>query len=281
MAQHSWKVWQQQLRSPLGNLVEIGEVRHSRSGMPRYRYLERYALVVITRGEGTYEDERGFSRSLCVGDWILVLPELGHSYKPWEVGGWDEIYVMFDGPVFDAWRANGLLAPEHVTGSLSNLEQWVADFHRGIVESSASNLEKICVFQSLLARALDGTIDLAIGKDGGPSWFGDACRMLGQPGADGREVAAALGLNYETFRRNFQKHAGQSPHRYHLRQLVNSAARMLDTTDLKAAEIARTLGFCDEAYFSRTFKKLTGRSPRTYRQTRGGPQEGLPPLRTT
>ncbi|MGC4015505.1 MAG: AraC family transcriptional regulator [Luteolibacter sp.] len=267
MAQHSWKVWLQQLRSPLGNLVEIGGVWHSRGGMPRYRYLQRYALVVITRGEGVYEDERGLSRSLCAGDWILVLPELGHSYRPWESGGWDEVYVIFDGPVFDAWRDGGLIGPDHVTGSLENAAQWTDDL-REMIESSRSNLEKICAFQGLLARALEGAVNLGTNKDGGPSWFGDACRMLGQPGAEGPEVAAALGLNYETFRRNFQKHAGQSPHRYHLRQLVNSAARMLDTTDLKAAEIARTLGFCDEAYFSRTFKKLTGRSPRAYRQTR-------------
>lgn len=268
MAQRSWKVWQQQLRSPLGNLVEIGEVLYSSGGMPRYRYLQRYALVVLTRGEGVYEDERGLSRSLCAGDWILVLPELGHSYGPWEPGGWDETYVIFDGPVFDVWRSGGLIGPDHVTGRLDDPVAWTAALRHEIIDSSASNLEKICAFQSLLARALEGAVDFSISKEGGPPWFADACRMLGQPGADGHEVAAAIGLNYETFRRNFHKHAGQSPHRYHLRQLVNSAARMLDTTDLKAAEIARTLGFCDEAYFSRTFKKLTGRSPRTYRQTR-------------
>ena len=48
--------------------------------------------------------------------------------------------------------------------------------------------------------------------------------------------------------------------------MVNLAARMLDSTDLKSAEIARTLGFCDEAYFSRVFKQVTGRSPREYRR---------------
>ena len=79
-------------------------------------------------------------------------------------------------------------------------------------------------------------------------------------------AAAWMGERYfRTFRRAFRDHAGVPPHRYHRQQLVNLAARMLDSTDLKSAEIARTLGFCDEAYFSRVFKKLTGRSPREYR----------------
>jgi AraC family transcriptional activator of pobA len=61
-----------------------------------------------------------------------------------------------------------------------------------------------------------------------------------------------------------------APHRYHRQQLVNVAARMLDSTELKSAEIARTLGFSDEAYFSRVFKQIAGRSPRAYRTRQEG-----------
>lgn len=269
MSAHSWTLWQQQVRCPLGNLVEVGEVKHSRGGMPRFRYLKRFALVLITRGEGIYEDEQKRTRSVTAGDWIMVLPELGHSYRPWESGGWDEIYVMFEGPVFDAWHASGLLGTEHVTGRIEEPAEWIAQFMEWLVQAETSPLEKVCAFQTLLAKALESTITLSGGDGSGPSWFSEACRLLSQPRATGPMVAETLGIPYETFRRSFQEHGGQSPHRYHRRQLINTAARMLDTTDLKAAEVARTLGFCDEAYFSRTFKKITGRSPRAYRATSG------------
>ncbi|RYD64516.1 MAG: hypothetical protein EOP83_09565, partial [Verrucomicrobiaceae bacterium] len=60
----------------------MGEVLHSGGRMSRFRYLRRYALVVVTRGEGHYEDELGRERSLAAGDWILVFPEIGHVYRP-------------------------------------------------------------------------------------------------------------------------------------------------------------------------------------------------------
>jgi len=36
--------------------------------------------------------------------------------------------------------------------------------------------------------------------------------------------------------------------------------------NLTDRQIAERLGFCDEFYFSRRFKQLTGRSPRQFRE---------------
>lgn len=265
MSGHQWKIWAQQLHTPLGSLVEVGEVRHSGGRMSRFRYLRRYALVVITRGEGHYEDERGRERSLSAGDWILVFPEIGHCYRPDRPGGWDEVYVMFEGPVFEIWRAQGLLDPSRSTGRLADPGCWFAELKRTMLEENSGGLVRLCTFQKLLAAALEGGGDSPAATNAAPGWFADACRLLSRPEADAAQAARELGMNYETFRRKFKEHAGIAPHRYHRQQLVNVAARMLDSTELKSAEIARTLGFSDEAYFSRVFKQVTGRSPREYR----------------
>lgn len=265
MSERHWKIWSQQVRSRLGTLVEIGEVRNSPGRMTRFRYLRRHALVVITRGDGHYEDERGLESSLSVGDWILVFPEIGHCYRPSKPGGWDEVYVMFEGPVFDSWRKEGLLSIDHPTGRLADPEGWLAEFRSALLEENAGPLTRVCAFQKLLASAVEGSNTEMSTAEAGPVWFGDACRLLSRPGFGAEQAAADLGMNYETFRRLFKDHSGMPPHRYHRQQLVNLAASMLDSTDLKSAEIARTLGFCDEAYFSRVFKKVTGRSPRAYR----------------
>ncbi len=261
-----WKIWSEQVQSPLGSLVEIGEVVGSGGKMSRFRYLRRYALVVITRGEGHYEDESGRERSLRTGDWILVFPDLGHYYRPVRPGGWDEVYVMFEGPVFETWRAQGLLDPARPTGRLADPEGWLAEFQRAMSDTKSPALVRLCAFQQLLAAAVAGTGDPALSPTAGAAWFTAACRLLSRPEGGAEQAARELGMNYETFRRKFKEHAGTAPHRYHRLHVVNLAARMLDSTDLKSAEIARTLGFCDEAYFSRVFKQVTGRSPREYRR---------------
>lgn len=267
MSTSKWKILLQQVKAPLGSLVEAGEVLQSRGEMVRFRRLQRYALVVILRGDGHYDDELGRSRSITAGDWILVLPELGHCYSPWKRGGWDEIYVMFEGPVFDAWKAGGLLTSDHVTGHLEDFSEWLVDLHTQVLLSESSPLEKLCAFQSLLARAIQGASPELLENQSVLGWFGEACRILSQPDATPRATAAALGLSYESFRRKFRQQAGVAPQQFHLSQRLNTAARMLDTTDLKSAEIARSLGFCDEAYFSRAFKKEMGRPPRQYRRS--------------
>jgi AraC family transcriptional regulator of arabinose operon len=266
MSERQWNIWSQQVKSRLGSLVEIGEVLYSTGRMTRYRYLRRHALVVVTRGEGHYEDERGRNVSLSAGDWVLVFPELGHCYGPQVTGGWDEVYVMFEGPVFEIWRQQGLLDPNQPTGRLAEPKRWLEEFRGTVLDEKAAPLTRMCSFQSLLAAAVEGSNPDMESRHSGPAWFADACRLLARPGTDAEQVAKELGIAYESFRRQFRDHAGVPPHRYHRQQLVNLAARMLDSTDMKAAEIARTLGFCDEAYFSRVFKKLTGRSPRAYRK---------------
>lgn len=264
----TWDRLLEQLRCPLGRLVEIGVVRNSEGGMARFRYLRRFALILITRGEGIYEDEMGRQRSLVAGDWVLVLPELGHSYRPLVAGGWDEFYVMFEGPLFELWRERGMLGTDHVAGHLHGIDQWVDRLRREVVESDRSATSRICAFQHFLAEVLEEGGGDWSSAPSGPGWFAEACRLLSRPGAEGKRVAATLELNYETFRRRFREHAGMPPHRYHRQQLINRAARLLETTDMKSADIASSLGFCDEPYFSRVFKKITGRSPSDYRRSR-------------
>ena len=261
-----WNRLLSHLRSPLGQLVEVGEVRASQGGMARFRYLQRYALVLITRGEGIYEDENGRERSLVAGDWVLVLPELGHSYRPLVSGGWDEFYVMFEGPAFDVWRDEGLIEASRVSGRLGDTAAWIERMLGEVVDTDAGASTRICRFQALLAEVLEGSVENWTPVVDGPRWFADACRLLSRPEAKVKAVAAELELPYETFRRRFRQHAGMPPHRYHRQQVVNRAAHLLETTQMKSADIAESMGFCDEPHFSRAFRQFTGRAPSEYRK---------------
>lgn len=58
---------------------------------------------------------------------------------------------------------------------------------------------------------------------------------------------------------------GQTPLALIHARLMKEARQMLEDSGLQIAEIALSLGFEDPAYFSRFFKRQSGRSPRQYR----------------
>lgn len=65
--------------------------------------------------------------------------------------------------------------------------------------------------------------------------------------------------------RMFRLGFGQTPIEYINRRRVEKAQLLLLTTDMPVKEIAYTLGFADNSYFSRIFKKHTGHTPTNYR----------------
>jgi AraC-like DNA-binding protein len=48
--------------------------------------------------------------------------------------------------------------------------------------------------------------------------------------------------------------------------MVDRACELMQERRLTDKQIAESLGFCDEYYFSRRFKQMTGRSPRAFRR---------------
>jgi len=48
---------------------------------------------------------------------------------------------------------------------------------------------------------------------------------------------------------------------------VEQACQLLDTTDHSFTQISSLLGYDDNYYFSRLFKKVMGQSPTDYRHT--------------
>lgn len=68
------------------------------------------------------------------------------------------------------------------------------------------------------------------------------------------------------FSHQFSKAYGISPINYLLEQRVEHSRQLLRTTDYSVTQIAESSGFSSQNYFSQTFKKSTGLSPREYRK---------------
>lgn len=78
------------------------------------------------------------------------------------------------------------------------------------------------------------------------------------------ELAARFGMAERTLRKSFRDFVGVSPKRYIAIKKMNSAMEMLRYTSMQVKEISLTLGFQNQYYFSRAFKKEYGQPPSFY-----------------
>ena len=82
------------------------------------------------------------------------------------------------------------------------------------------------------------------------------------------DIADAAGLSAYHFTRLFKESTGQAPHQYVITQRVERAKTLLRAGRLTVGEVAQAVGFYDHAHFIRHFKRLTGLTPRAYREGR-------------
>lgn len=80
------------------------------------------------------------------------------------------------------------------------------------------------------------------------------------------EMAAEVKLSASHFSRLFAKRTGHSPIDYFIQLKMQRACRLLDNSGRSIAETAREMGFEDQFYFSRQFRKVMNMSPRVYRK---------------
>ena len=79
-------------------------------------------------------------------------------------------------------------------------------------------------------------------------------------------LARMLHLSESRFSHLFFETVGVSPQRYILRARTDMAKELLANTDLSIGQIAVSVGFNDQNYFSRAFKRFTDMSPTEYRR---------------
>ena len=253
--------------SPLGRITMAGTIRGSQgiSGR-RMRVLGSYAIVYLLNGAGRYEDARGCRKEVRAGDMILLFPDLAHTYGPPPGGQWDEIYIVFDGPIFDLWRQRGLLATGTTVYHLQPIEYWLQRFAE-VAAPNIPSLERVCRLQSALSGAI--TLyerDPAAARD--EEWLARACKLL-EAGIGKQfyveDVPRQLGMSPETFRKKFARLAGIPPWRFRMTRIIERGCRLVHDGRLTNKEIAAELGLNDEFHFSRRFKQITGRSPTQFR----------------
>ena len=82
------------------------------------------------------------------------------------------------------------------------------------------------------------------------------------------DMATAARLSPFHFAREFRKTTGLAPHRYLMRARITKVKELLWESELSLAAIADEAGFSDQSHMSKVFKRLTGLTPKTFRDDR-------------
>jgi len=80
------------------------------------------------------------------------------------------------------------------------------------------------------------------------------------------EIASETSLSASHYSRLFLNRTGHSPIDYFIQLKIQRACRLLDNSGWMIADVSREMGFDDQFYFSRVFRKVMGMSPGEYRK---------------
>ncbi len=252
--------------SELGGLFESGIIRNSRGiSRDKPRIFKRYAYVYLLEGNGIYWDPQREVK-VSAGSLITVFPEIPHYYGSLK-RNWTEIYITFNGPIFNLYRTQKWLDSEHPVMQLDSVPIW---YHRFLevlkpdgLFSRATPLEYLGRLQLLISEIASHRFQ-KLQPD--PDWLVQAKERLQDFSPSNiKTVAKQCGLSHESFRKKFTSLVGQSPIQYRQSHRITRAKAILSHGGYSNKEAARLLHFADEFHFSKTFKASTGFSPRQFR----------------
>lgn len=230
-------------------------------------------LIYCTAGTGWAEVD-GRDVHVTAGDLLLIPAEIPHAYGTSEAAPWTVHWMHLAGP---ACRAIEQLLASATAAVIrvGRAPEWSNLFEKVFRLLSESQSPE-SLFRSALAAAalLDRLVEAhqqAALVDDMDVRMADCIRLMWQR-VNGSvtldELAQAARLSASHFAASFKRHTKFPPLAYFHRLQMEQAAHLLDNTDLPVKAVATRVGYQDQLYFSRRFRKFHDVSPTQYRDAR-------------
>lgn len=245
--------------------------------MPTYRPKGRldYQIIYIASGLGHFHFDKPENETIVpAGNMVLLRPKELQKYEYYGEDKTEVYWIHFTGSdVKNILRSYGLQDNQRVFPVGSSLEyerlfkQIIQELQRcqeHYEEMLALLLRHLLiVFQRELTRVhilkneyLDREMHSAV------TYFNENYNQ----DISIENYAQTRGMSVSWFIRNFKKYTGMTPMQFIVSLRVNNAQILLEQTNYSIYEIAKIVGYDDQLYFSRLFRKQKGFSPSQYRK---------------
>ena len=245
--------------------------------LPTYRPRGRldFQIIYIASGKGYFHFDSPNNETIVpAGNIVLYRPKEFQKYEYYGEDKTEVYWIHFTGnDVTNILRKYGFQDNKHIYQVGSSLE-YERVFKRIIIELQRCqmNYEEMLtlllhhlfiIFERELKREhilkneyLDKEMDIAT------NYFNENYNH----DINIDEYASSRGMSVSWFIRNFKKYTGQTPMQFIVSLRINNAQILLETTDYSINEISSIVGYENQLYFSRLFRKQKGYAPTEYRK---------------
>lgn len=242
--------------------------------------LPGWLLTLTVSGRAYFQTPDGRRFDTNFGDLVLIAPEARQEYGVHGPKSWQVVWQVFQAPaLWEGWLGTWPCEGDgHYRLQLAGVEQKLRDRiirllrdahqlatgdspHRELLAMNALEAALIWADQAnplSQSRSTDQRVRRAV----------DFIRSrlshrIGLP-----DIAKAAGISVPHLSRLFRQTTKQTPIAFLESERMTRARRLLEVTPLPVQSIAWEVGFENAFYFTTRFKKLTGRSPRAWRESR-------------
>lgn len=238
------------------------------------RVLQRYQIIFISEGRGTFESAAmAGSQAVGPGTILLVFPGIWHRYMPRLETGWVEHWIECHGPVFDQAVQAGLIQPQRSlleVGPVHDLRDCFLRCHTLAREGALANQDLLSTLGLHMLALLGHLQRDARGLEKGIDEIVERAQALialrCQEPLDLPRLAAEFGISYSHLRHSFRSRMGVSLKQYYVNTRLQKAQDLLANTSKSIKEIAEILGFESAFHLSNQFKRRFGAAPKSWRR---------------
>ncbi|MFS0727457.1 helix-turn-helix domain-containing protein [Paenibacillus sp. 1P07SE] len=250
-------------------ILSCGFMRKRSAERSQYDFkIGYYSCFLILQGSGTYISADGTVTPMQAGDLVQRLPERLHSTAIEPDGNWIEFYISVGYPVYSYLKTLGIINSDKEVQSTPHTNDFFFDFLsllKALKSATDESLPSLLMKSQDLIIRLHSSIHNAHSNEN-ESKITKACELISVSNDihfDIQELASAVNMGYENFRKFFKDTTGISPKRYHTEHLMRQAKMML-LSGLPIKHVAVSLGYGDIYSFTKQFTKSEGVSPGRY-----------------
>ena len=228
---------------------------------------KQFTLEYIISGEGTIFNN-GEKYHVGKGDMYMLQPGSDHYYYADTQNPWEKIWINAHGNLIEnLTRAYGIYSTVIFknTNGYALLKKAVDICCNHTLSAVQINDQIALIFHELVIMMRN-----SVKKTNVVSKEADILRnylnMHINENVTIRELSELIFRSESQTIRIFKKYFNDTPYEYLMKNKINRAKTLLKNTDMKVKDIAFSLGFCDEHYFSSIFKHRTSMTPKEYKQ---------------
>ncbi len=245
----------------------------------RHHYRERDQgsdqVILIYCIDGHGEIRIGETTHLLSADHFFIIPAtVPHAYRSDEKNPWSIYWIHFSGSkagLFTRFSGQSIAIDRGKTSRINDRLDLFSEIFRNLDRGfSIETLEYVNLCLPHLLASFIHLSQFRLVKESGEKdpvaqsvnfMLENLTRKLKL-----EEITDETNLSASHYSRLFLNRTGHSPIDYFIQLRIQRACRLLDNSGRMIADVAREMGFEDQFYFSRVFRKVMGMSPADYRK---------------